>query len=355
MIKDMFKINSISDVSGLAYILAETSSGGQELWRTTAGGSIFRIKTIRTSAASPSLHNPTATDGVRFYFIANDGIHGNEIWKSTGTEASTFMISDLNQNDYVGYDGFEFDIESMALVNRSLVFSAADQNNDWLLYTYGTMSGIFNSYSVGYQPMNLTAHNNKVYFVSDRELYTTDGTSAPFMLAGLGIYPREVDYAVINDLLYISVSPYSTHIWQTDGTACGTVEIYTGGGSFPIAPSGDNMILGGSEPYIYRNVTEIVSPCYTPAVASSAANAEEPVMTPYPNPFTNEFTLKVNGNDEEIAEIGVYTFQGLPVDKFENVKCNTAYYNVGGTWPRGMYIVKVYKGGKLTTHTVVKK
>jgi hypothetical protein len=250
----------------------------------------------------------------------------------------------------------------MALVNRSLVFSAIDQNNNWLLYTYGTHSGILKSYDLGYKPKNLRAHNDKVYFVSSWELYATDGSDAPSMLAHLGAFPERTDYAVIDDLLYVSISPYTASIWRTDGTECGTMEISTGVDSpFPIEPSGNNMIMGGAsnlagnEPHIYRNITEIFSPCSTPAMATSASAVEESVMTPYPNPFTSDFTLRVNGNDDEVAEVGVYTFQGLPVDKFEGVKTNTEYPNIGSGWPKGIYLVKINKGGKLTSHTIIKK
>lgn len=78
-------------------------------------------------------------------------------------------------------------------------------------------------------------------------------------------------------------------------------------------------------------------------------------MTPYPNPFTNDFSLRVNGNDDEVADVGVYDISGLPIEKLNGIKTNTDHPNIGITWPKGMYIVKVYKGGKLSTHTVIKR
>jgi hypothetical protein len=186
--------------------------------------------------------------------------------------------------------------------------------------------------------------------------------ATPLMLANMVINPDRVDYAVIDNLLYVSISPRSHNIWRTDGTECGTVEIYTGAASsFPIAPIGNDMIMGGEsnyagrEPHIYFNISDIPSPCFEPAVAFSSEAAEEKVITPYPNPFTSNFTLRINGDDNESATVGVYTTAGLPIEKLEGVKMNTAYPNMGNNWPKGMYFVKVNKGGKITSHTIIKK
>jgi ELWxxDGT repeat protein len=356
MIKDLYKINSITDVGGKAYVLAETSTGGLELWRTNATGSMFRVKTIRTSAATPSLHNPTAIRGNILYFVANDGIHGNEIWQSDGTATGTFMVYDVNQVDPTEYtEGeFEVDLQSMAFANGFLFFTGTN-GYEWSLYTYSVSTKEVRSYYFE-GPRDLIAHNNKAFFVSDLHLYVTDGSAAPLLLGDLGVYAQHADYAVIDNLLYVCIAPYSPYIWRTDGTACGTTNIETGiGNTFVIEPVGNDMIIGSHEPYVFPDITEVPSPCSAPAIASSTAGHEESAITPYPNPFTSNFSLRINGNDEETADVGVYTATGMPVEKFEAIKVNTDYTNIGSQWPRGMYIVKVSKGGKLTSHTIIKK
>ena len=40
----------------------------------------------------------TSIDGT-LYFTANDGDHGQELWKSDGTEAGTVMVKDVNPGD----------------------------------------------------------------------------------------------------------------------------------------------------------------------------------------------------------------------------------------------------------------
>ena len=359
-IKDFVSIKSITDVGGKAFILAETSTGGLELWRKNATGSITRVKIIRTSAAIPSQYNPTATQSNIMYFVANDGVHGNEIWQSDGTATGTFMILDLNPHDPVNSNK-EVDIKSMAIANGFLIIIAMGQNGNWPLHTFSLSTREHKAYSINFQTSDLIAVNNKAFFIGDSQLYVADGSGAPLVLGDIGMIPDEVDYAVIGNILYISVSPYSSHIWRTDGTECGTIEIHTGDSSYPIAAIGNDMIMGaasnnaGLEPHIYRKITDVATPCVSTAIAMSNESEEAIMMTPYPNPFTSNFTLLVHGTDHEIAEVGVYTATGFPVEKLDAVKANTEYPNIGSNWPKGMYIVKVSKGGKLTSHTVIKR
>jgi ELWxxDGT repeat protein len=352
-------ISSIHDVNGKAYIMASNAGGGLELWTAMSTGPATRVKTIRDETAMPSKYHPTLVNGNTLYFVANDGLHGNEVWQSDGTSAGTHMLFDLNVHDPATGDS-EFDINSMAFANGHLVISAMDANLNWMVHSWNVTTSVMATWYIGIEARFMVAHENRVVFIGGSQMFSADGMHQPAFLADLDVYPDHVDYAVVGNALFASLSPYTTYIWRTDGTPCGTEAMFIESGTaYMVEGMGSHLILAaavaseGYEPHIYRNIpTE--SPCSTVAMSSTTTD-ESVVMTPYPNPFTNNFTLRVNGGEEEIAEVGVYTANGFPVEKFQSVKANTDYANIGQNWARGIYIVKVNKGGVLTSHTVVKE
>lgn len=87
---------------------------GGELWKTdgTVAGTVL-VKDISPESASSSPTSITNANGVVF-FTANDGIHGTELWKSDGTESGTVMIKDINPGSGSGVQQY---ISSQALAN----------------------------------------------------------------------------------------------------------------------------------------------------------------------------------------------------------------------------------------------
>ena len=77
-----------------------------------------------------------------FYFVAQDGVHGQELWKSNGTEEGTVMVKDINPSG----------------------------------------DALFAPSGYYYKPV-MTVFKNKLYFVAydpdhGAELWCTDGTEA---------------------------------------------------------------------------------------------------------------------------------------------------------------------------------
>ncbi len=119
------------------------------------------------------------------YFVANDGLHGSELWKSDGTEGGTVLVADVNP-------GSQGSVHELVIYRNEIAFIADD--------------GVHGS-----------------------EIWTSDGTTQGTRLAfetvpGPGsLYPY--DLFVAGDMLYFTAydPDIEEALWRTDGTQAGTI------------------------------------------------------------------------------------------------------------------------------------
>ncbi len=81
--------HALTDVNGILFFVADDGVHGYELWKSdgTPAGTM-PVKNIRGRSASSELGNPRAIDGV-VSLSATDGTTGRELWRSDGTTAGT--------------------------------------------------------------------------------------------------------------------------------------------------------------------------------------------------------------------------------------------------------------------------
>ena len=171
-------------VGNQLFFAANDGTHGEELWKTdgTATGTVL-VKDIRPGSSGSGIQNPVVV-GSTLFFKANDGTHGGELWKSDGTANGTVLVKDIHNTSSSG-------IDHMAPLGNKLIFKADDD-------------------------------------IHGAELWVSDGTpSGTYMLKDLreGSAGSSVAYSIsFNDKVYFRGynNTYGSEIWQTDGTSNGT-------------------------------------------------------------------------------------------------------------------------------------
>jgi ELWxxDGT repeat protein len=111
----------ITDFDGdLFYFIADNGTHGSELWRSRGNSASTRmVKNIhKTGDGMNNVNSEIVVVGDKIYFTADDGTHGFELWRSDGTEACTEMVYDINPGIDDSYPGY------LRVVGDRLIFMA---------------------------------------------------------------------------------------------------------------------------------------------------------------------------------------------------------------------------------------
>ncbi|MBT1701942.1 ELWxxDGT repeat protein [Chryseosolibacter indicus] len=182
------------------------------------------------------ISNLSSMNGI-LYFSANDGIHGNEVWKTDGTSNGTVMVKDINP----GINGSD---PSLFTYSNGLVFfSAHDGSRGRELWksdgtTQGTSIVMDIMRVVGSSnPSSLTNMNGLLYFVTNDgqhgyEIWITDGTTEGTRMMKdirpqhrVSSHPRDL-INIEGKLFFVAYDEsFFRRLWVSDGTAQGTMMV----------------------------------------------------------------------------------------------------------------------------------
>lgn len=228
--------SSFAVLNKVVYYSANDGIHGNELWRSdgTAAGT-YIVKDINPGTAAGNAYYITTYKG-KVYFMAYTAATGYEVYQSDGTAAGTVLLKDIVAGIYGSYP------ERFTVANGSLYFETDGNNyNSQLWKTDGTDAGtvmvadIYNS-SGANGIAQLTSANGLLFFTAysytnGRELWRSDGTAGGTYLIkdinpnnnnNYSDYDGPANLTSFNGLLYFSANGGSRTLWQSDGSYAGT-------------------------------------------------------------------------------------------------------------------------------------
>ncbi|MDC0948980.1 hypothetical protein OAS86_06540 [Gammaproteobacteria bacterium] len=241
-----YKINpQFLELNGLTLFLADHPTFGAEVWitdGTTAGTTL--LKDINQGSADGIFGAGALSTrfmervGNQVFFVADNGVSGEELWVTNGTTNGTRMVKDITGTS------FDADISNLTAFNGKLYFivdsGAIGVNDEGLWMSDGTASGTVlvkdvhsSNTSAGTDDDTMVVLGNQLIFRGDSspgryELWSSDGTTAGTSLLkdinpGSGpSFPEE--FVTINDRVFFHANDgtHGTELWTTDGTSAGT-------------------------------------------------------------------------------------------------------------------------------------
>ena len=244
------------------YFAANDGTNGTELWKSdgTASGTMM-VKDIYIGGGGLKNFNTMTVLDNNIYFTANDGTHGTELWKSDGTTSGTMMVKDINTNILSsGSNANSFTSNHvMTTTENMVIFSANDgTHGNELWKTDGTAAGTAlvmdltpgSHSSMGYPWSSAISHmtsmgdlaffyvdSNSAGASSYKAAFVTDGTpEGTFAIANsssLGYVSSMTGFTAIGDQMYFVVGAGGSNLYVSDGTINGTTAItpFTAGAS----------------------------------------------------------------------------------------------------------------------------
>ena len=232
------------EFNNLILFRATTENEGTEVW--LSDGTLTGTRILKDISPGKNhgigLFSPqtTAVLGNQLFFIANDGVNGNQIWSTQGTEQTTKMITNLPK----------LKISKLTLAGGKIFFLTKEENKLQVWKSDGTKEGtvlVKGGIQIWNDPSFEGEANNLFFFTiqpegsNDSRLWRSDGTaSGTFPVtaeldgngAGKGGTSAFTQYIQFNNELYFVVRsqklfpyPNTVGIVKTDGSLENTVPV----------------------------------------------------------------------------------------------------------------------------------
>jgi ELWxxDGT repeat protein len=231
---DASRLTAVGDT---LFFTADDGVHGQELWRSdgTRSGTVMVKDVVPAGSETGYRYEPSDLTAVgdTLFFTADDGVHGQELWRSDGTRAGTVMVEDIRRGTY------NSEISFPAAVRDTLFFAARDgTRGEELWRSDGTQAGtrlvkdiVPDDRSPG--PSYMAEAGGALFFVAPGDerygLWTSDGTEAGTVLIeqfdDMGDYGPSL--TEVGSSLFFTAGDgiHGEELWRSDGTERGTVMV----------------------------------------------------------------------------------------------------------------------------------
>lgn len=350
---------------GSQTLLFKQVQNSAQVWKRTESGEVL-VKDLGPGYT----YFHVGSDGVLYFgFGPSMNTNQHQLWRTDGTPAGTFSLQGATESSWSSTW-----IYHLMVFNGDAYFSAENTSGGTSLYHAQANGPIEKIIDMSPVRQSQVVNNNLLLFADAQgttEVYGSDGTASGTQLLTTLATPLYADWVhadVVGTSAYFSdFDNKGDYIWRTDGTFCGTYKVYPGTSeNFGLVARGNDLVFGGytvktgTEPHIYRNINLLrgTPACEEHSLAATVSalepREEKQMELAYPNPFTTSFTFKLEDASAGDIEVGVFTIYGMPVETVKGIKANTPH-DLGASWPKGSYIIKVKKGDTMETYQVIKK
>ncbi len=371
------------------YFSAFVVGKGLQLWSTdgtTAGTLAFTdLNTSDPIGAEavilPDIFNINGNYHTRSFngkilFAANDGIHGEELWITDGTEAGTSIVKDINPgaDSSLYTDNSEFGI-SWYYTTTDFYFTANDGTHGTELYkTDGTSNGTslvedLNPGIGGSNPYLFMFLNNHIYFTADngdnadgdRDLYIIDASvTLPVSLVN---FTASLDNKAV-DLNWTSTTEINTKNYTIQRSYTGLQ--FQNIGSVNAAGNSskklsyqftdaDALSTNTNKIYYRLQITDNDGKVSVSSIAAVNISSNGNLLVLYPNPVKDNLVL-ISKNNTGKATIRISNANGKVVltKQLENVQAeNQNKINVAAL-PKGVYYLEFLSDNSKQTTRFIK-
>lgn len=215
---------------GYLFYAATSDLQGRELWM---GSGLLKDIIVGPTGSNPDKLIRVGTGPL--IFRVDDGVNGEELWRSDGTPQGTQLLLDINPGP--GGSDLSDDDRDYA-VNTSIVYFRAwdPVNGDELWASDGTSANTalvkdIRPGSDGSSPHDLCMVNGMLYFIADdgagsNGLWKSDGSaSGTVFVAPVSNANELVNLAGTLYFIAEQIGGAGVELWSSDGTAPGTVMV----------------------------------------------------------------------------------------------------------------------------------